>query len=188
MNSQHSSRSAIIVNMIVGKISSIIGWILTMLFGLTAIILITNEKGSGKAAGVILCLIFMTVSIGLIVFGIRTKRRIKRFKRYVTIIVDRNEKSIENIAGSTSKSIEFVMNDLQTMINKKFFANAYIDGSRKEIIVGNKTVPIDPTTARRDSVQAPSVVIACKGCGATNRIAKGKSGECEFCGSPIGAN
>lgn len=188
MSSQHSSRSAIIVNMIVGKISSIFGWILTMLFGLTAIVLITNEEGSGKAAGVILCLIFMAVSIALIVFGISTKRRIKRFKQYVAIIVDRNEKSIENIAGSTSKSIDFVMNDLQTMINKKFFINAYIDGNRKEIILGNKTVQIDPATARKDSVQAASTVITCKGCGATNRIIKGTSGECEFCGSPIAAN
>lgn len=184
MKSQNNSKSAVIISTIGGKISSIIGWVVTVFFALIIIFGITSPDEVGKTAGLILSFIFLIIGILNIRVGIKTKKRIRRFKKYITIISVEKTNSIENIAAATSQSVDFVINDIKVMINKKYFANAYIDLNSKEIVFRNKPMKAEENV-NKETMSVEYVIVTCNGCGATNKLIKGQHGECEFCGSPI---
>ncbi len=180
----NTSKAAVVVSTIVGKVCSILGYSILVVFGLP---LIFGAFGSDSAQ-----IIFVLVCIGLgtflIVLGIKNKHRIKRFKIYVGLISMEHMTSLENIASSTSQSIDFVSNDIQKMIDKKFFANANIDKMTNEIIIGEtKAQPqivATPQPAQQNTI-AENENVKCQGCGAMNLKQKGVAINCEYCGSPI---
>lgn len=188
MSTEHSSRSAIIISMIKGKIASFFGYMLAIPMIFTLISNPPPELGEVYPATEIkvTSLIFLAIAALLIYYGVKTKRRLKRFKRYISIITTENTASLEEIAGKTSKSVDFVMKDLQTMINKKYFVDAYIDENAHEIVLKKRehkaaSVQIESSTF------SEMVTVTCKGCGASNSVQKGSSCECEFCGSTLSA-
>lgn len=181
MSTQNSSRSAIIASAILGKVSSVIGYAIAIVLGFPLVI--------GAFTGlseIMFVLVFLAFAAWLIVVGIRIKRRIKRFKRYISIITVENQISIENIAAITLQSVDFVARDLQKMIDKKFFVNAHIDRRTNEIILQKRTGEAWVTPVVNNK-PAEMITVSCSGCGAVNSIQKGTVGECEFCGSPLAA-
>ncbi|MBU5437296.1 hypothetical protein KQI42_04705 [Tissierella sp. MSJ-40] len=184
-----TSKHSLIINIIIGKISSIFGWILTLFFtmGLVAIAL---DDMANESFTLIFFLIFVIIGIWLIMFGIRRKKLIRRFKEYEQIISSENETSINNIANITFQSSDFVMDDIQTMINKKLFTNVFIDKNDKRIIFEKRNDSVKTTydETASISIHKEMSVVKCSGCGAPNKIPKGSSSECEFCGSPIVSN
>ena len=184
MNTPYSSRSAIIINGILGKISSLIGYSIVFIFGLPLIL------GEYKEVSlIIVALIFIGFGVSLILVGIRIKRRIKRFKNYLNIILNENQTSLESIASMTSKSIDFVTSDLLIMIYKKFFINIYVDkNSRRVILKGSESTtinsPIIKSTVTKN-VPVNMITVTCRSCGAANNVPDNSIVECEFCGSPI---
>lgn len=182
MNMQQTSRSAIVVHRIMGVLASVVGYFIDFIFGIT--LLFGRLKG---AASIIVLLIFLVVGTLLIAYGIKTKRRIQRFKKYVSIISLENEISLENIASSCSQSLDFVTKDLQTMINQKFFTNAYIDKNTNTIILERKNTAYTHDTVKEaySVTSNNSKAVTCKNCGASNNIIIGTIAECEFCGSAI---
>lgn len=181
MNAQQTSKASITISRISGIISSILGYAFAILFGLPLIMGAFKFKRPGE---LILVLIFLALAALLITYGIRTKRRINRFKRYVGIISIENQPYLENIAGACSQSVDFVAKDLQKMIDKKFFINAYIDKNTNEIVLERKN-----TTTTNEAINNNKAVefkaVTCKCCGASNKIPAGLVAECEFCGSAI---
>lgn len=179
MTEQRTSKSAIVINRIVGIISSILGYTLTTLF---VLVLLTGSSKTKSTT--IVFIILLALSVYLIIFGIKTKKVIKRFRKYVNIISMENETSIENIATACSESTDFVTKNLQEMINRKFFTSAYIDKNANRIILERKN-----TTAANEAVNNNKTVkfkvTTCKNCGASNRIPVNTASECEFCGSAI---
>jgi predicted PurR-regulated permease PerM len=139
----------------------------------------------------VLVLVFLLIAFGifLIFKGYQIKQRIKRFKQYVSLISTKNMTSLENIAASTSQSLDFVKKDLQKMIDKKFFANAAIDVAANEVVIGGKT------TSAATSVSAPQQTqtaaqsklekFTCSGCGASGTKPKGALSNCDYCGSTV---
>lgn len=189
MSIQHSSRSTIVFNIIKGKISSILGYGIVVMIGLALLgMSVDDVKDDVDATIVIFLLVFAAIAILLIIYGIKTKRRIKRFKQYIKIISLENQNSValEKISSSTSQSIDFVMQDLKKMIYKRFFVNAYIDKGSKEIVLKKRnsmaTMNKNNTTSK---TPVEIVAVTCKGCGATNNVQKGIASECEFCGSAL---
>ncbi|MDR3597617.1 hypothetical protein [Clostridium sp.] len=182
MNIQQTSRSAIVVHRIMGVLASVVGYFVDFIFGIT--LLFGKLK---NAASIILLLIFLVIGTLLIVYGIKTKKRIQRFKKYVSIMSLENETSLENIANSCSQSLDFVTKDLQIMINQKFFINAYIDKNTNAIILERKYATYTQDTVKKaDTVESnKSKAVTCKNCGASNNITIGTVAECEFCGSAI---
>lgn len=184
MESHNNSKPAIIISTIGGKISSIVGWATTVFFSLIIIFGMGGPDEVGKTEGLILSFIFVVIGIVLIRFGIKTKKRIKRFKKYISIISMENTNSLENIAAATSQSVDFVINDIKVMINKRYFASAYIDLNYKKIIFKNKPMKADENI-NKETASVEYVTVTCNGCGAVNKLIKKQQGECEFCGSPI---
>jgi glucan phosphoethanolaminetransferase (alkaline phosphatase superfamily) len=182
----NTSKVAVIANAVLGKIASIAGYTFGIITLLGLIVSIPELSSDDALATIVVLLFMLAISLALILKGSQIKRTIKRFKQYVSLISIQQMTSLDKLAASTSQSVEFVKNDLQKMINKKFFANAVIDLAANEIIIGGKTassvsVPVQEQTPPQEEL----ATYTCPGCGCLGTKPKGASGSCEFCGSSI---
>jgi len=171
------SRAAVAISAIIGKLLSIFGYI-TVFITFIVIVVLVEDAVSVDEVDIALIIIFLAIAAVLITGGIRIKRRIRRFRRYVSFISASGITSIDNIAANTGKSVSFVRNDLQKMITKKFFANATIDYVTNEIIIkGMQPVPVQAAS------QAKMEAFTCMGCGASGTKLRGSTGNCDYCGT-----
>ena len=147
--------------------------------------------------GFIACLSdgFGSDDIGMILFfGIagfalqKVSQKIKKdaddVKKYLSIIVNGNEKQIDAIAASMGKSYDVAKTDIQQMINTGYLKNAYINEGTREIILPNNNIQEQNGTVGNDAANIATKIVACPCCGANNTIV-GDMGECEYCGSPL---
>jgi len=182
----NTSKVALVANAVLGKVLSIVGYfvgIFSLIMVIASIISLTEEDG--MLAVLIVFTIFLALSVLLIMKGARTKRMIKRFKHYVSLISGQQMTSLENIAASTSQTVDYVSNDLKKMINKKFFSNATIDMAAKEIIIGSGATAKPWSNQVQYGAQAEMVYYTCPGCDASGTKPKGLNVECEYCGTTV---
>jgi len=180
----NTSKAAVAANAVLGKLFSIAGYVLGTFF------LVPTVFGAFDDAGIIIfALIVVALCVWAVIKGMQIKRRIRRFKRYVSLISTQQMTSIDNIAANTSQPVDFVKIDLQKMINKKFFVNASIDTAANEIIIGKKmaSAPSSPSASVnvQNSTQAEIEVFTCSGCGASGTKTKDVPGNCDYCGSVV---
>lgn len=182
----NKSKAAIVTSTILGKIASIIGYTLG-LFALVFIIIVI-EGGWVDFFDVFTILLFAVPAVLLIIRGRRIKHRVRRFRKYVSLISTQNMTSIDSIAANTDRTADFVRADLQKMIAKRFFTNASINVVANEIVIGGQSAS---TPVASISTQAPTVAqveiesFSCSGCGASGTKQKGTSSTCEYCGSAV---
>ena len=119
---------------------------------------------------------------GVVLYRLSKKMQItgERYRQYITLIVNQGITSIDNIARIVEMTFEGVTNDLARMIDSGYFSGAYIDKSRREIVLAH---PVQPHHARQPASQIQEKIVICKGCGANNRVIVGQITECEYCNS-----
>lgn len=106
------------------------------------------------------------------------------YKKYIDIVINREERTIENIASAMGLSYDQTVNGLQQMIEKGYFEGAYIDHGSHEIVFPRRKNIVDAVpNIEEKTVQQRTV--KCPNCGGNNVINVGQSCECDFCGSPI---
>lgn len=176
----NSSKVAIVTSRIVMLIQFIVGGALAFFCGLAALVSMFDNVKDG--VGMILFAWLVTLA-GVLIFngGLKRKKLIKDFKRYVAVISSDPTGSIENIARSLNTSQDVVLKNLQKMIDKKYFINAYINQELNCIVINARTTPAAAQTGSGEAY----VTVTCKSCGGINKIPKNGVGECEYCGSPI---
>lgn len=179
MNTRQTSNLAIIKHKVIGFLASAFGYAVVFIFVLTLLFGKLKDVPS-----IIFVILFILIGALLIVHGIKTKRKIQRFSKYVSIISLENQTSLENIASSCSQSIDFVTNDLQTMINNNFFTNAYINKNTNEFTLINTNITVENNTPKKTE-NLEIRVVTCKNCGAPNNVTSASTVECEFCGSAL---
>ena len=175
----NTSKSAIIASAAKGKIASIVGYCGIALFLLGAVLMLLDSGLGTAIVGFVIAALF----IPFIRMGSTIKKRIKRFKQYVSLISNQKMILISDLASATRQSASFVRDDLATMISKNFFTDASLDLTANEhkIVIGRKTtVPIASIPTK---TQAEMEDITCVGCGAAVAKLKGESGKCDYCGS-----
>ncbi len=181
-----SNKTKVVASTILGKILSIIGYAI-IIFYLIGFIAIISDSSSldGADIGILFAMFILFFGIGFlfIIPGYKIKKRIKRFKTYVNIISSEGITSIDILAIKTSQSVDYVRRDLQKMIDKKYFPNAYIDRDNNEIVIGS----IDKESYKQKESLAfiDPISVQCASCGATNKKENGTTSTCEYCGSPI---
>lgn len=114
----------------------------------------------------------------------KIKRDAEDVKKYLSVIVNGNERQIDVIASSMSKSYDVAKNDIQKLINKGYLKNAYINEGTREIVLPNIIQEQSGDMTNTSSANVETKIIACPCCGANNTIV-GDMGECEYCGSPL---
>ena len=186
-----ASKAAVVANAVLGKAASIIGYPVGILTLLCIIMSFTELKGIYSSGVLSVFFVFLAVSIFFIVKGYQIKHKIMRFKQYVLLISNQHLTLIVDLAGSIGKSTDFVKNDLQKMINSKFFTNAFINESTGEIIIGGLQPPpvSTPMWEQTGIPSKPRIELenfTCPGCGASGLKPKGAPCNCEYCGAYIG--
>jgi len=181
LRTQHSSKSALFVSVILTNIMIIIGWIISVFFILGIIGVASTTDDSGKAVALFFCFMCLIVGVCLILSGSIARRRMKRVRQYLEIISEQEETPLQSLAAATEKSIDYVKKDLQFMLNKKLIKNVVIDLEKSVILVQHKASNENSSS----DIYAEKTTVICSGCGAKNIVLKGKTGECEFCGSPL---
>ena len=171
------SKVAVVASSALGKIASVVGYVLGVCSLLIIFIGFSDLDANGAVAAVILLSFVFAFSVFLVAKGIQIKQRIKRFKRYVSLISNQQMTSLDNIATEVVKSVKYVSDDLQMMIRRKFFANATINSATNEIIIGG--------AQGAGSTLREMEVYICSGCGASGAKPKGEAVRCEYCGSAV---
>lgn len=160
------------------KILPVVSLVLMGVGVIYLILAITDDSSMIPAA-----IVFGAPGIWLFFKARKTKATGERYKKYIALIVNQSQTSIDNIASAVGVSYEIAVKDLQKMIDTDYFAGAYIDVAQREIVLMKATprqIIQDPAAA-----QAREKVVACGSCGANNRVTVGRIAECEYCGSPL---
>ena len=181
----NTSKVTVVTSAIFGKIASIVGYVGCCFLLLVVYFAITESNAIGSIFS-LLCLAFF---VFLVIKGHKIKQRIKRFRQYVSLISTQHITSLENLAASTVQSVDFVRNDLQQMIDKKYFSNASINIAANEIIIDNKakSEPIDVSAPQQAQsvTQSEFEKFTCSGCGASGTKLKSAQENCNYCGSVV---
>lgn len=144
---------------------------------------LTGDDAANMNVLIIMGLIF-------IFMGVYTRKSAKRFLKYISLVVDNSYRSIEDIAQVMNTSYDKAAKDLRILLKDGYFNGYYIDDSTMRIgLYETRTVESDAIIDQKikEDLQDKSeeYTVACKSCGANNKVIAGKVGECEFCGSPI---
>ncbi|NFG62000.1 hypothetical protein [Clostridium sp. CMCC3677] len=187
MNQGNKKKSVIVFNKIIEKIQLIMGIIIILIFSMA----IFGSAGTEGTRGVILMsLCFIALGITFIAMSKKRHKLIEDFKSYAQILSNDPTGSIENLVSSLGVSQDAVLKNLKLMINEKYFVNAYIDVENNSIVfpskLGEKINKSGQVKEENSQSNVEYVAIACKNCGASNKVQKGTVCECEFCGSQIG--
>ena len=185
-----NSKARIAVSQIIEKIELIAGIMIAAFFALVGIICLPEEEGVGIA---ITCLVFVIIGIFLVHFSRKRHKLIVDFKKYVTAISADGSGSIEKLSRTLNVAPDVVRNNLDLMIKKKYFVNAFINEETNGIVIGN-IIPrkeeavqsVNKTESTQQNFKRIEYMsVTCPGCGGINKVEKGKSCGCEYCGSPL---
>jgi len=174
----NKSKKSVVIDSIFGKVSSVAGYGLVVIGLIGLAVELTSDF---DRFGIILALIFLGSGALLVLQGLRVRNRIIRFRNYVVLILNRQITAIDVIAANVSKSTHFVREDLQKMINKRYFTNAFINPATNEIVIADTPW----LSLNQQQPQADWDMFTCHGCGATGAKQKDTLVHCRFCGSPI---
>ena len=163
-----------------------LGWFLA-LDGVA--LLINSFANSGSSGEEALCNGFLVggiFALGLSVVCLLSHRRSSRlltnFRRYNAILASDPMKTIYRLAEMTGDTIENVRKNVNRMIEKGYFVNAYIDQSGKIVLADREKM--NQVVGNNDD-RKDFITITCPSCGGVNRLVKGQVCKCEFCGAYI---
>ncbi|MBO1911451.1 hypothetical protein J4G37_42520, partial [Microvirga sp. 3-52] len=86
------------------------------------------------------------------------------------------------ISSAIPVSHDIAIKDIQEMIHKGFFEDAYINYNQDAIVFSTE----DEVDERVKNHKVDMKVVSCNGCGANSKVEKGNVEECQYCGSLIG--
>ncbi len=144
---------------------------------------VAGEDPSTAAFG----FLFYGIGGGLIIWGsIKVKQSGERYKKYIDIVINQNQTTIENIASLMGLSYDQTVKGLQKMIDVGYFEGTYIDHANHELVFPERQQmdAAERTMGTSNSVLQQKTV-KCPNCGGNNVIVAGRVCECDFCGSPI---
>lgn len=165
-----------------GKLIGGIGIASYCIAGLGFIVCLSDGFGSDDIG---MILFFGIAGFALRKVSQKIKREAEDVKKYLSVIVNGNERQIDVIASSMGKSYDVTKNDIQKLINKGYLKNAYINEGIREIVLPNDSIQeqVD-ATINSTANNVTTKIVTCPCCGANNTI-MGNIGECEYCGSPL---
>ena len=153
------------------------GWVIAGM----GIISWTSLMEDGIIDGTLGMLFFVSLGLILIYLGKKSLIIATKYKKYIDLIVNRRLRSIATISSAIPVSHDSAIKDIQEMIDKGFFEDAYINYNLDEIVFSKE----DEVDERVKNHKVEMIVVPCNGCGANNKVEKGQVEECQYCGSLI---
>jgi len=125
-------------------------------------------------------LLFGGGGIALYIIGRRTAATSERYKKYINVIINQGETSIDNIAAAVGVPYATAVEDLQKMINRGYLTGMFINIGLRSVVMARVAEP------RADGlIIGQERLLVCGSCGANNKTVVGKISECEYCGSML---
>jgi hypothetical protein len=143
-----------------GKVLKVVGWVF-IIMAVVYIVLGSSGEGitkSGETKGsetessdvnssekistelIALGAFFGVGGVLMLVSAKRKQIKSDRYRKYIAIVTNNRERQIDNIASAIPTTYDKAHNELQEMISKGFFEDAYIDESKREIIFTNRDI------------------------------------------------
>ncbi|MCZ2257753.1 hypothetical protein [Sporosarcina sp. G11-34] len=160
-----------------GRKMTIWGWVIV---GMGVISWPTSIAG-GFFSGTFRTMFFISAGLALVYIGKKSSVNAVKYKKYISMIINNNIRSIATLASAIPVSYDTAMEDLQKMIGKGFFEDAYINFNAGEIVLSKDAI----ANSKVSNHKVEMIVVTCTGCGANNKIEKGGVGACQYCGSLI---
>lgn len=160
-----------------GQTLYIAGLVIGGVFALAAIVAIGDPKSPPGAF--IVLVVLAAGGFFLARKGANTKKLAAATRRYIDIVVNQKQSSVDNVASIVGNSdVQKVMRDLQDQIDAGFLKGYSIDWTTREI---TRHV----AAATNSTPSGPPVVFSCKACGAQNEVSNTNSSiKCDYCDSP----
>lgn len=181
-----------------GKWLQIFGW---AIFGIGCFYLLAclaGDAGSdARQALPVILILFHGCGLFCVILGDKYSRTDAKQERYAAIIRTGGETSIDKIAAAYPTDYETACKDLQQMLKKGYFHNAYIDLNQRELVLAPspahqavQSIQTAVVHSIRTAVVPPEQkrdpkVIKCPNCGAANTVVPGTVSACEYCTSPL---
>ena len=127
-----------------GVVASIAGFSVAAIFVSSSVSLLTGGivTNGATSAGYLISAGFMGLIGALGVFagvkGIGLRKRVERFRRYVSLMGEREYYPIADLATQTGQSVNYVLKDLQEMIRRRMFLCGRIDDQKTHLITSNE--------------------------------------------------
>jgi hypothetical protein len=166
------------------KTLSIIGWVL-VIFGVLALFGALMEPSDLDSTGMFLVVGFIAGGALLLLKTSKIKKTAVKYKKYIDLIINLDNRSIDNIASATGLSYDVILIDLQRMIDDGYLKDAFLHQSNREIVFKKHEHVAETQTSKYEQEMTQSV--RCPGCGANSVVKVGRVTECEYCGTPIQA-
>jgi len=152
-----------------------------------------ENAANNTAAGFVLLFLFGGGGVLLNLYARKIRKTGEKYKKYISLIINQNQSSIDNIASAAGVSYATATKDLQKMINIGYFGGAVIDVSQRVIISTrfvSRRVSTNASLSARANVIASTVqehmkIVACGSCGANSKVTIGQIAECDYCGSAL---
>lgn len=167
------------------KAPTVAAWVL-IAFG--SLMLLTNIKNFFTDFFVSVIFLAWVVGGVLILQKVRkTKAKAEQYKRYLNVIVNGDERSIDNVASAVSATYGQAQANIQAMIDEGFLKGAYINERNRTVVLSQDARTTRPvyTVAGQPDIQQQPRSVRCPGCGANNVVFGGQITECEYCGTPV---
>lgn len=124
------------IYIIFGLTGSVVFGFLSFIFLIFMLFFNGIIPGTFITFGVLLA--FLVVSLGGLFRGLNLRKRIKRFKKYVRFIEDNSYCLIKDLARFAKEKEEFVLKDLNKMINLGMFIEGHIDEEKTYFILNDE--------------------------------------------------
>ena len=136
----NNSKAAITVSKIVSVIQMVVGVFFSIGFisSMLAYLLDKEFQVKNDASFLIIFLLYGVLGGWLIVLSRKRARLIREFKKYIAVIAYTPSGYIPALAATLGVPENTVRNNLELMIKKKLFSNAYIDKNFNCLVVLNR--------------------------------------------------
>lgn len=129
----------------------IVGGILTAGFGFAFVMQLIEEInyfiGFGYALrNLVPLLALFLAGIALLGMAGSRKRKMKKFRRYLSMIGNQDEISISSLAKAMGDSQKHTMQDLEEMLERDYFEQGYIDAARNLLVLKEGGIQEEPET------------------------------------------
>lgn len=140
---QKSSKSTVPVGKVSGILLTVFGSIGSMGFLIAIIVLAIigfsldiNTMYNIIAFILLPCFI---ASMALLLSGSKIRKRLNRYKKYITQMYNRNYCMIKDFSSITGRSIKYIARDLQKMIDIGMFPEGHIDDKKTCFMINNES-------------------------------------------------
>ena len=141
------------------------------------------EIPARDVVGIIIAIAVLSLGLFLIYRFYRIQKLISRFRLYVSILSNQSSMSIYALSQTAGFPEQQVAKELQTMIDRRFFADAYIDRGKRCLVF-----PLMEQEAKKETTESDDdlyVTTVCPICGGSNRVVSGKNNRCMYCDNII---